>query len=410
MATTSTTTWAAANYGITLNGSSFFVKGVCYSPVPWGGNPNWTPYGDFFTPPWNGIWQRDLPLMRALNINAIRTYNINNTTGDHSQFFADCYNGGTSPVYVLVGFGQLNNVGLYDPPNPTAFQQAAAAFTAMVQAYAAEPAVLGFIVGNEVNNSYTINSSSFWQNIDQLCQIVHQYAPGKLAILACVDDSMATVQAGDSQLQNLDVWGINSYRGNWSPNTANFDILWTTYQSATASSKRPLVLTEWGAPASSHTTDGKLQFDQTTMSKLVTYITGHYNDVTYNASTTTSNGGSANPNSANWAPVGAGSCYFEWSDEWWKLDAAYPSEPCAATVQNPGTATNAAFPGGWDDEECFGLFQITPSSAQGNPYNRTVPPNGGCPGPWNFATNEPYDVDILTQRDSATTLGRLMGG
>ncbi len=420
MTSVATTTWSAASYQLSVNNQPFFVKGVCYSPVPWGGNSNWQPYGDFFTPPWNDIWERDLPQIRTLNMNTIRTYNIDKTTGDHSEFFAACYNGGVNPVYVMVGFGQLNNVGLYDPvisPSSPAFQTALANFTTMVQAYGANPAILGFIVGNEVNNSVTINSDTFWANINQLCQVVHTNAPGKLAILSCVDDSMQTVQAGEANanLTSLDVWGINSYRGTSQSSSANFDVLWSTFKSATARSKRPLVLTEWGAPASSHipnqsgTDGGQLQFDANTMTLLEQYITGHYNDITFNAATTTSNGGSANPNAQNWAPVGAGSCYFEWSDEWWKLDTYYTTVQCPATKQQAGVSANGAFPGGWGDEESFGLNAITPSSTVCPPLQRTTPPGGGCPGPWNFDTNAPYPVDSLTVRASGTTLGDLMG-
>ncbi len=105
------------------------------------------------------------------------------------------------------------------------------------------------------------------------------------------------------------------------------------------------------------------------------------------------------------APVCAGSAYFEWTDEWWKADAYYPNARCPATVQNPGKSTNDSFPGGWDDEECFGLNAIEPAGQ--NPAGRSVPPSGGCPGPWNFDTNQPYPPDILLPRASLTTLSKL---
>lgn len=410
------TSWKASDYQLSVNGEPFFVKGACYSPVPWGGNPNWQPYGDFFAPPWNGIWERDLPQMRALNMNAIRSYNIDAANGDHGDFLNACYNNGENPIYVLVGFGQLNNVGLYDPPNPAGFSAALQNFTQLVQAYGSHPAVLGFVIGNEVNNPATIASDSFWQSINQLCGVIHQNAPGKLAILACVDDAMKTIQVGEgnANLTSLDVWGVNSYRGNSSPQTANFDILWSSFQAATANSKRPLLLTEWGAPGSSHLPNvsgqdgGQLQFDATTMATLVQYINGHYGDIAFNAGTTTSNGGNGNPNAANWAPVGVGGCYFEWSDEWWKLDTYYQGNQCPATVQQPGVSQNAAFPGGWGDEESFGLNQVTPDASLCPPSQRTTPPGGGCPGPWNFSTNQPYPPDVLTLRSSGQALGKLM--
>jgi len=172
-----------------------------------------------------------------------------------------------------------------------------------VQTYSSNPVVLGFIVGNEVNNPTTIASDSFWQNVNQLCNVIHQNAPGRLAILAYVDDAMQTIKVSEANanLTSLDVWGINSYRGISSPQTANFDILWSSFQAATVNSKRPLLLTEWGAPGSSHNPNvsgqdgGQLQFDSATMATLVQYSNGHYSDITFNAATTTSSGGVANP-------------------------------------------------------------------------------------------------------------------
>jgi len=99
-------------------------------------------------------------------MNAIRTYNIDTANGDHGDFLNACYNNGENPVYVLVGFGQLNNVGLYDPPNPAGFSAALQNFTQLVQAYGGHPAVLGSVIGNEVNNPTTIASDSFWQSIN----------------------------------------------------------------------------------------------------------------------------------------------------------------------------------------------------------------------------------------------------
>jgi len=404
-----TTTWQANDYQLQVNGQPFFVKGVSYQPIPWGGSAKWPPNGDFYTPPWNAIWERDLPNIRSLNMNTIRTYNIDLAHGDHSAFFSACYGGGVAPVYVLVGFGELNTPVLYDPPNPTGFATAKENFTQLVQTYGSNPAIMGFIVGNEVNTNITRDMDSFWQGINELCGVVKTYAPGKLAILACVDDSMATIVAGENNphLTHLDVWGINSYRGTSAPTSANFDILWSSFRNATNTSKRPLMLTEWGAPASSHTAAGDLQFDTATMNLLVDYITGHYNDITYNASTTTSNGAPSNPNSSNWAPVGVGSCYFAWSDEIWKMDDDHTGVQCPATVQQPGIATNAAFPGGWDDEECYGLHSIEADGTVCPPANRCTGGNP-CPGPYNPCANQPYPPDILTPRDSATTLGNLM--
>ncbi len=396
---------------LTVDGQSFFARGVAYSPVPWGADANWAPYGDFMFPPWNGVWNRDLPAMRNAGINVIRTYNIENVSPDngakqdHSHFLNACWNGGTNPIYVLVGFGPLNNLAIYDPWDSTQPKRDAArkAFLAMVAAYAAFPAVMGFIIGNEVNSVVTRDNSNFWKWLNDLAGATKAAAPGKLTLLALVDDSMKSVSHADKNMPKLDVWGINTYRGQIQPaNANNFNNLWNSFAQL---SKKPLLISEWGAPASTHDGAGHLVFTGPVVANLDTYITGHYTDITYNSVATTTNGGANNPNAANWAPVCVGSCYFEWTDEWWKLDGAYSQEKCPATIQNVGLAQNPAFPGGWDDEECFGLNAIKPSG--GDPFQRTVPPHGKCPGPWNFHTQAPYLPDILRPRQSLATLTKL---
>jgi hypothetical protein len=411
----STTSWkttdatGAAARALTVNGENFFARGVCYSPVPWGGNPNWEPYGDFMFPPWNGIWERDLPAMRRCGINMIRTYNIQNVANgnpqDHEEFFDACWNGGLDPIYVLVGFGALNSLAAYTPwqASEPVRQAAETAFLDMATAYGGLPAVMGFILGNEVNNADTIGNADFWAWIDALAISTKSAAPDKLTLMALVDDSMNSVRAGDALVPNLDLWGTNSYRGIIEPASANnFDNLWSTFAAASA---KPLIVTEWGAPASGHDAQGDLAFTAEIAADLNTYVSGHYADTVFNSVATTGRGGSANPNAGSWAPVCAGSAYFEWTDEWWKLDAAYPDVKCPATVQNPGLSRNAAFPGGWGDEECFGLNAIRPAGP--DPARRSAPNPGGCPGPWNFESNTPYPPDELLPRESLATLSKL---
>lgn len=62
------------NNRIYVNGEPFNVQGVCYSPVPIGESVNFKPMGDYFTPDYAYIWQRDLPLMKAMGATVIRIY------------------------------------------------------------------------------------------------------------------------------------------------------------------------------------------------------------------------------------------------------------------------------------------------------------------------------------------------
>ena len=67
-------TWTVAGTQIQKDGQSVFLAGVCYAPTP-AGAATYTPgVGDWFAPPWNGIWERDFALMKGMGINNLRTY------------------------------------------------------------------------------------------------------------------------------------------------------------------------------------------------------------------------------------------------------------------------------------------------------------------------------------------------
>lgn len=56
------------NNRIYTHGKPMNVQGICYSPVPVGESVNWPPMGDYFTPDYAYIWQRDLPMIRAMGM------------------------------------------------------------------------------------------------------------------------------------------------------------------------------------------------------------------------------------------------------------------------------------------------------------------------------------------------------
>jgi hypothetical protein len=66
----------------------------------------------------------------------------------------------------------------------------------------------------------------------------------------------------------------------------------------------------------------------------------------------------------------------------------------------PNMDSVANFPGGYYDEEAFGLHQITPV----DPSSRQPVVDGGCLGPWDPVTNAPYPPDQLKARPHASEL------
>ncbi len=121
-----------------VNGAPFKVKGVVYSPVPIGEDPNLAPYGDYFTAPYSALYARDLPMVRALGANTLRLYHWGKSA-DHYDFLDRAFNGGVDPIYVIAGYWINEGLNL-DPNSPTNVRgQLKADFREMVAAHKTHP-------------------------------------------------------------------------------------------------------------------------------------------------------------------------------------------------------------------------------------------------------------------------------
>ncbi|WP_456459306.1 hypothetical protein [Reichenbachiella sp.] len=409
------TSWVINDYQVSVNQDPFFAKGVSYSPVPWGSCSAFNPYGDFTINTWRSVWKRDLALMRANGVNLLKTYNTldsiqlveagNPFTWDHNheEFLKACWNNGTNPIYVLMGYAPpKNDAAIFlsanwnDAGNVAKRALVKTGLIDLAKSWGQYPAVMGFVMANEINSSDAINNSKFFTYWNDVADTLNKIALGKLVTLANVDDGMNTVNSGNQYMTASNFfWSYNSYRGNWT-NSNGFDVLFSAYETATSGSKKPLMLTEWGAPASTHNASGNIvDMDSTQMANLVTYVKGHYKNMRDNRSDSS---GSC-----------IGGAYFEWSDELWKADpvglecnqaGAAPS--CHTGIWDPGPndSIQSVFPGQYWDEEGFGLFAIQPvDTATRVPVN-----SGGCLGPWDPGTNSPYKPDDLSVRPHASAL------
>ena len=254
-----------------LDGKPWLMRAVCYSPVPVGWDPDWfEPYGDFFTNDYAGIFERDLPLMAAAGVNTVRIYTLK-FSKRHRQFFdlAHAYN-----ISVMVGYDFED--GTKDFFNTEETMTLAQNKLRRLVRSAKHPAVVGWIVGNELNgpwNLYVCDSElaenfgvggcqfgdsieKLMKSVNMLCSVVRSENMLCGTALANVNlprtkqhlvgrqlwGGLSWIKLADRYMDQLDFWGVNLY-------TRRYFSPMGIFQRFHIVSKRPFLITEFGVDA-----------------------------------------------------------------------------------------------------------------------------------------------------------------
>ncbi len=226
-----------------VNGNQFVIKGVGYSPVPIGADPEKDPpFGDYFTIEYKSIYNRDLPLIREMGANVLRINNWN-ISADHSDFLDRAYNGGSNPIYIIAGFRIAPGLDI-NPVSPTNVrEQLKADFRKMVAIHKNYPAILMWAIGNNLNSSslYGKNLDDLFSLIDEMALVAHleegtNFHPVTVNL---ADESIADI-VSRSDTAKIDIWGVNVNRG------ASFGSFFDDYKSI---SDKPLLVMEFGIDA-----------------------------------------------------------------------------------------------------------------------------------------------------------------
>lgn len=354
---------------ITVNGERLIFKGVNYSPAPIGSDNQWCPWGDWFQEYWSSIYERDVPKLAAMGANVVKVYGMTAFPWDnpkaplisHTGFYDLLHENGIHVMPSVFTTGEL--VGSYSSgkwsTDPTLQQWAA-----IIAEAKDHPAVLGWTVGNELNRDTNLHDASFWSKYNELIGAIKTKAPGKLTMVGLQDQAesgggIAPIRLHDASMTNLDIWGVNSYRGLIN---SGFDTLFSTHK---ANSQKPLLVTEFGPPASTRDGGSAVLLPDNALAAaeyLKAHWTGHADSIMNNTD------------------VCSGGFVFEWTDEWYKR--------MNPTQHDPSSAGNDAFPGKWWDEEWFGL-------------------NGGTVNGRNAANPDPGRPDTLVPRAAVATLTQL---
>lgn len=277
---------------ILVNGKPFTVKGVNYSPVPIGVDPETTPpYGDYFTANYSAIYERDLPLLRKMGANTIRLQGWNNAA-DHQDFLDKAYNDGVNPIFVIATFSMDPSLHP-DISSPSTRAKINADFRAMVAAHKGHPAILMWSIGNELNapEMYGDRLSDLFSLINQMAGEAHQEeGPNFRPVIAPLADIdlINTIANNEPLLSSLDLWGVNIYRG------TSFGKLFNDFK---AVSTKPLVIIGFGIDA--YDENAEDEYENVGIPYQATYAESLWQEITANSK------------------VCSGGIIRAYSDEWW---------------------------------------------------------------------------------------------
>lgn len=437
--TTSVDSSGVAHINVSVEGdqaTEFLVKGVGYSPAPIGfSNKDGPSFGDVFwkTPggflDFSRVWKRDVENIRG-DFNLVRTYSMIahfiNDDGSipppsefekpdslrvrtHEDFLDACWNNGDQPIYVIVGIPMPASIyikSLFENPNLAAENRYwDDNFTATVEQMGAHPAVIGFTIFNEIGGTPDYSGEAdkatlYWSQVQKYSERAKSIAPDKLVGWAFNDDPVfasSTIEYRRQYAGAVDFYGVNAFQAQQIGSTV--DPWSASLQGDTA---RPIILTEYGLPATSHTNSSTIQPYLEPLLSMAKQIIAQRESVPVNqvlpetgdpnlVFPSEENALSIFENESTVAaaaesvgniipqlfqtPIVGGVVYFEWSDEWWKQDPYAPfnipdtasPDPNARKSTNfvqlqitrqEGGGSNAGFPNGFYDEEGFGLNSI----------------------------------------------------
>ncbi|MGC2494098.1 hypothetical protein [Candidatus Binatus sp.] len=352
------------------------------------------------------------------------------------QFLDLCWNHGVNPIYVVIGISVdpwLAFPGANPDPVSLLDERMFIERTTkwLAQRYGYHPAVIGFAIGNETNLPFARGTDryiDYWQYLNHLGVVAKHYAPDKLTMTAfadyptgetpmllkplvafknggdahsgaltipvCVDQggenpsadcsSAHRRRAYPADIYALDVWGFNAYRRPETEDVANFK-RWIVDGHYTNGSEigtelpnpapKPIILTEWGAPASIRTRDGQPppppnpqwvsaspavadEFHGAPGYRAARLIQQIASDIYGPRSTLSTTGGG----------ILSGGYVFEFQDEWWKEAQHQPEtwsshDTTILTSMFPFGEPGAGFSSYWD-EEWFGLMSVATSAGR----------------------------------------------
>jgi hypothetical protein len=278
------------HWSLFVDRKPYFVKGLVYGMTKIGQSPdlqNMTPWELGNDPePWTHSWvdanrnnkrdpgetENDLDLMKGMGINTLRLY----FGGSNKAALRNLYKeagirvmmGAAAGVYALDS-GATWEQGT-DYTNEAQQQKMLDGIKAMVLLHKDEPYILMWCLGNENNYGGGNNSpqypATFAAFLQKACKLIHRLDPDHPVCYSNGDVGFLDYYV--RHVPDLDIFGANVYRGK--------DGVGDLYEKVSKDYDRPVLITEFGAPAFSNNTHAEDQDAQ------ADYLEGNLKDMAYN--------------------------------------------------------------------------------------------------------------------------------
>lgn len=252
-----------SNRKLLVNNEQYFIKGICYHPVPLGSNRR-----DFST------IDEDLALMVEAGINTIRVY-----APIDNKIILDKID--SKGIKLIIGFG-YNQDGNFDILSGS--------FIEYVKKYKNHNAILLWELGNEYNYHpewFEGDMKNWYSAMNNAAQLIHEVDSNHPVTTAHGELPNALAM---SLASNIDVWGMNVYR--WDDPTEIFS-QWE------ALSSKPMYLSEAGGD--SYMTITKSGYEQGVNEKAQADANAKILESIFNNK-----------------EIGSGVTMFSFIDGWWK--------------------------------------------------------------------------------------------
>jgi hypothetical protein len=309
-----------------VNGEPFVVNAMAYAPIGVGEN-------------WQSAWRDradrysiDFPLIADSGANAVRLYAPILTSAMLDAAWAE-------GLHVIPTFG-VDAIQLECPEGKDFMLDR---FVDMVEQWKDHPAILAWLVGNEVNNNLGAADlcQDWYPQLDAMAQAAHTAEGSAFHPIGTATGDRADVAdvcipgcSDDSALPNVDLWGLQLYRG------CSFGSAFAEY-AAKADCGRPLIVTEFGSDSYNRPSAAPGVEDQAMQADCLETLLSE-----------------ADQALAVRAPDGvlSGQVIFEWSDEWWKAEC----DPGTSwSAQDTCTSfTNEGYPDPNVQEEWWGIATL----------------------------------------------------